>query len=787
MKPRINLTLRLVFLLTMTALTGLLGVLLYVVIDGSRRSIIESSSRLRDEAGQRISDEVVSYLAGAEKTLADFEGQCKYGALAVDDPAALEAALFAAVRSNPRLAEVTLTHADALEYDKDGDLDRATGRRWQMSVFRAATDADGSRDPDRDRVITRRVVDTGQKGPDGAEQFAADYRHRNPADGLLVGSFRRSAEAVEDPTEHLTFKTLVRKDLFGEAIWSDLHWSQLSEADDSAAASPTTGPTTGPATVPTTAPAATRPAGPPPRVEVTVQKAIAGADGRFLGVLRVGVLAEQLDAMCQVCRIGASGPPVTGMPINGMAVGGDRGDDDPHRIFICDKQGRLITRVASDDRLEVTEDDELRFTSVHGPPAVAAALKLPALADIEPGRSLGGQVDVGGKRHLVTFRAMDATRTQGWVVGIVAPEDFYLRGLVETRNRLVLASSVVMVVLLLGGLLSLRVVHHGLRRVVTSAGRMHDYDFTPSNTRSMFSDLRAVLESLERAKTAMRAMGKYVPVDLVRRLYQMNREPTLGGDPSDVTLMFTDIKEFTPIAERLAPADLAALLGEYFAALTAAIHENGGIVDKFIGDAVMALWNVPTPAERHPLLGCAAALECLRASRQLSKSPLLNGLPPLATRIGLHRGPVLVGHFGAPDRMSYTVLGDGVNLAARLETLNKQYGTHVIVSETVHDAAAAAFRFRLLDRVVVKGKTHGVRIYELRGSADEPDPGADVVRRYEAALAAYWARDFAAAAELLAGQEALDPPSRVLADRCRELSVDPPPPEWDGVYVASVK
>jgi adenylate cyclase len=276
-------------------------------------------------------------------------------------------------------------------------------------------------------------------------------------------------------------------------------------------------------------------------------------------------------------------------------------------------------------------------------------------------------------------------------------------------------------------------------------------------------------------------------VDLVRRLYRMNAEPTLGGDPSDVTLMFTDIKEFTPIAEQLAPGDLALLLGEYFAALTAAIHENGGIVDKFIGDAVMALWNVPTPAPDHPHLACEAALECLRASRQLAKSPLLRNLPPLVTRIGLHRGPVLVGHFGAPDRMSYTVLGDGVNLAARLEGLNKQYGTHVIVSETVREAAAKGFRFRLLDRVVVKGKSHGIRIYELRGPAAEPDPAAEVIRRYVAALAAYWDRDFEAAVALLAGQEASDPPSRVLAARCRELAADPPPPEWDGVYVAHAK
>src|SRR4051812_49080950 len=200
MKPRINLSLRLVFLLTITALTALLAVLLYVVIDGSRRSIIESSSRLRDEAGQRISGEVVDYLASAEKTLDDVEGQCKYGSLSVDDPAALEAALFSAVRSTPRLAEVTLTHAAGLAYADNGRLDHATGDRWQVSLFRVLGDADPT--ASTDRVVTRRVVaaadgpttqpTTGPATgpatqPDGPPRFAAEYRDRPPGGGLSDG------------------------------------------------------------------------------------------------------------------------------------------------------------------------------------------------------------------------------------------------------------------------------------------------------------------------------------------------------------------------------------------------------------------------------------------------------------------------------------------------------------------------------------------------------------------------------------------------------------------------
>jgi len=145
----------------------------------------------------------------------------------------------------------------------------------------------------------------------------------------------------------------------------------------------------------------------------------------------------------------------------------------------------------------------------------------------------------------------------------------------------------------------------------------------------------------------------------------------------------------------------------------------------------------------------------------------------------------MVGHFGAPDRMSFTALGDGVNLASRLEGLNKQYGTTVLVSEAVREDTKDAFAFRLVDVVAVKGRRQGVRVYELLG---RPDTSADRGREraYERALERYWARDFAGALSILEGQLA-DPPSHVLAERARLLAVSPPPAEWDGVYVARAK
>jgi adenylate cyclase len=259
----------------------------------------------------------------------------------------------------------------------------------------------------------------------------------------------------------------------------------------------------------------------------------------------------------------------------------------------------------------------------------------------------------------------------------------------------------------------------------------------------------------------------------------------LGGEILDVTLLFTDIKDFTSLSEQLSPNELARVLGQYLQVMTAAIHSTHGTIDKYIGDAIMAVWNTPTPCPDHAQRACEAALACQEAEQRLYASPEWEGRPPLHTRFGIHRDRVMVGHFGAPDRMSFTALGDGVNLASRLEGLNKQYGTTILVSEAVREDAQEAFAFRLVDVVAVKGRTRGVRVYELLGRAEaSADRGRE--RAYERALERYWARDFAGALAILEAQPA-DPPSHVLAERARVLAANPPPAEWDGVYVARAK
>jgi adenylate cyclase len=368
-------------------------------------------------------------------------------------------------------------------------------------------------------------------------------------------------------------------------------------------------------------------------------------------------------------------------------------------------------------------------------------------------------------------------------VGIVAPESLYLRDLSASRRGLLVIAAAMILAILLAGALVLRALRLDLGRLVVETTRLGAFDFAPSPGRpATFADVADAGRSLEQAKTALRALGKYAPLDLVRQLFDERLEPVLGAKVQDVTLLFSDIEGFTTISEQLPTSELATALGQYLEVMTGAIHGTGGIIDKYIGDGVMAIWNAPLRIPEHPRQACAAALRCQEATAALFASPGWTGRTIWNTRFGLHRDEVSVGHFGAPDRMSYTAMGDGVNLAARLEGLNKQYGTRILVSATVARAAGDGFAFRRVDRVAVKGKSEGVEIFELLGRA-----GSKTAQHaaYEGALDAYFDRRFD---EALATLGALDDgPAQVLEERCRRYAAQPPPREWSGVFVAREK
>jgi len=714
------------FVLSLLGLAAALSLLFYIVFHGSRETIIESSERIRDGASREISERVTNLLSKAPAAVQQFQREVNGGLVDARDLLAIEPALFTLLLSDRDIGEVTLTYGDKIGFDEDGALQLAARSRGQLSVVHTPNTKG------EDQFWSRHIHEE-------VDGFVADRRELEPTPRFAtLPSRRESGAPIPDPTLHPTFTTPAREDFSGQLLWSDLHWSQLDvELPESQR-----------------------------RAEVSVQQVITDAAGKFAGVLRVGLLTQQLDRAVRI-QLAPAGKP------------------DPRRIFICDAEGRLITPVTPSDRLQEFGED-LRIAPATLPPEIVRALADPKLRAVGEGTpNISGHFRFNGEEFLTTFRALP--ETQGWIVGIVVPRAYYLGKLTAIRQRLLSISLGIMALLVVGSTLVLRRVKWALGQIAKESLKMNAFEFSPTPTAAAFRDVSDVLESLEKAKTAMRAMSKYVPINLVRRLYRNKTEPVLGGELMEISIMFADIRDFTTFSEQLTPNQLAAALGRYLDVMARIIQqETGGTIDKFIGDAIMTFWNAPEPVAEHARMACLAALRCREAGRVLSQSSEWRGLPPFETRFGLHQDKALVGHFGAPDRMNYTAIGDAINLASRLEGLNKQYGTTIIASDRIFEDARAQFDFRLLDWVTVKGKTEAIKIYELLGQKGEAGELRETVAAYEDAFGAYVKRDFAAAIAILEKHDA-DAPSAVLIDRCRAFQQTPPTEDWRGVYTSMSK
>jgi adenylate cyclase len=232
---------------------------------------------------------------------------------------------------------------------------------------------------------------------------------------------------------------------------------------------------------------------------------------------------------------------------------------------------------------------------------------------------------------------------------------------------------------------------------------------------SYIREIHALGNTMNLAQRAIWSFAHFVPKEIVRGLIDNSISTRLGGVKRDITLVFTDVKGFTTIAEAADPDVLMHQTSRYFSVLTEAFLAEGGTVDKFIGDAVMVFWNAPNPQADHVARACRAVLAARAANDRLNAEFEAEGLTPFITRFGIHVGEAVVGNVGSTERMNYTALGNTVNLAARLEGLNKQTGTTILVSEDVYLRVEDLFSFRALDAVVAKGMTKETRIFELTG------------------------------------------------------------------------
>jgi len=263
-----------------------------------------------------------------------------------------------------------------------------------------------------------------------------------------------------------------------------------------------------------------------------------------------------------------------------------------------------------------------------------------------------------------------------------------------------------------------------------------------------------------------------------------------GGQVKELTVMFSDIRDFTSLSEGLTPDELVNLLNQYLSAMTDILFRNLGTLDKYIGDAIMGFWGSPFPQQDHAACACRCALEMIAGLEALNRKWAEQGRRPIAIGIGLNTGPVNVGNMGSDKRLAWTVMGDNVNLASRLEGMTKQYRARVIISESTYDQVADQFVGREVDRIRVKGKKQPVVIYELLAPISERDAYAALLTQYNAALDVYrcqrWREATEKFGEVLAAYPD-DGPTQVLLQRCIEFLEEAPEPEWDGVYVMKSK
>ncbi len=279
----------------------------------------------------------------------------------------------------------------------------------------------------------------------------------------------------------------------------------------------------------------------------------------------------------------------------------------------------------------------------------------------------------------------------------------------------------------------------------------------------------------------------YLAPAVVDRLIAAERPPTLGGESRVLTVLFSDIEDFTTLSEGLTSAALVALMNEYLSAMTDIVETHGGFVDKYIGDAIVAVFGAPHDDPEHAANGVRAALACKRSLMELNRdSPRFRGRP-VAARIGINTGEMLVGNIGSRRRFNYTVMGDAVNLAARLEGVNKVYGTRLLATDATVRQAGPGIVWREIDQVRVKGRDRPVALFEPLSDTENATPAqAGMAANYAAGLAAYRARRFAdAAAEFEKIPD--DPPARYFAARSRQLAVVPLPADWEPVNTLESK
>ena len=413
----------------------------------------------------------------------------------------------------------------------------------------------------------------------------------------------------------------------------------------------------------------------------------------------------------------------------------------------------------------------------------------------------GFSFHVGDKDYIGRVSPIPEQYGRDTILVVAVPTEAFLSPYLAVRDNALLISILLVLAFVPVILECVRRISRPLRQLTHSAAQINKFELEePISVASNIREVDELSETMRNMKSTLTTFSKYVPKSLVRNIVQSKLVPEIGGERRDISVMFSDIQDFTPLSQELEPEILMEKMSVYLREMVDIILSNNGVVDKFVGDSIMSYWNAPEPNPRHIEDACIAALRCKVWSNAMNATWEADGEVPLYTRFGLHAGSSIVGNIGSADRMDYTVMGAPINLGARLESLNKFYQTQILVSEAVADACREKMLFRHLDHALPKGSLEPIRLFELVGvlpglSDLQPEITASTdqierCRRWLGVLALYEARDWPATIETIHSFLKEFPDDKiapVYRGRARKHMAMPPPDDWDGVEVFLTK
>jgi adenylate cyclase len=339
------------------------------------------------------------------------------------------------------------------------------------------------------------------------------------------------------------------------------------------------------------------------------------------------------------------------------------------------------------------------------------------------------------------------------------------------------------------GLLFSRKISGPIHDLALELQKIQELDLDGKHTvASKIQEITEIGDAVSDMKRGLRSFSRYVPTEVVRNLMELKKEAEIGADKREMSFFFSDLANFTKICEQWPQEVIAEHLDEYFECISRTIMNTGhGTVDKFVGDTVMAFWGAPKANSEHAKFACKAALSCQLQLEKLVSGWNSYGVSGIHTRIGISTGSALVGNFGFNERLSYTAIGDTVNLASRLESLNKIYGTKILVSEDTWKVVHKDFEWRQIDSIVVRGRTNACRIFEVVGEKGQvSDEKVRILNIFNEAMFLYLERKWSDASRLLSEflkNHPEDKATRVILERCLKFQAEPPPADWLGATV----